>query len=158
VRNRALPLAAILCLLLLSQCGYRAVRPYSGKDLSLNELRNVTEEPFLTEAMEEALAKVAGLRRDGGDRKVDLVITGFSERVQSVTSSGDPVRERISMTFEWRISGQSEDAGSPQRGDVSRTYLWSPDLNILDWNRRAAIRLLAEDGAGLLADQIEVVP
>jgi len=158
VRSLSLPLAIFLCALLVSQCGYRAVRPFSGKDFSLGELRNVTEEPFLTEAMEEALAKVAGLRRDGGPRDIDLVITGFSERVGSVASSGEPVRERISMTFEWRISGIPEGADSVSRGDVSRTYLWTQDMNVLDWNRRAAVRLLAEDAARFLADHLEEAP
>lgn len=158
MRNLSLPLAAFLCALLVSQCGYRAVRPYSGKDFSLGELRNITEEPFLTKALEEALAKVAGLRRDGGPRNIDLVITGFNERVGSVASSGEPVRERISMTFEWRISEISEGADSVDRGDVSRTYLWTQDLDILDWNRRAGIKLLAEDAARFLADQLEEAP
>ena len=151
-------IAVLVCLLATVQCGYRAVRPYSGKAFSLNELMNVTEEPFLTEAMEEALVKVAGLRRDGGDPEIDFVITGFNERVQSVTSSGDPVRERISMTFEWRIAGQTDGADPAGRGNVSRTYVWTQDLNVLDWNRRAAIRLLAEDAAGVLADGIEESP
>jgi len=158
VKNLTLFLAAFLCTLLVSQCGYRAVRPYSGKDYSLGDLRNVTEEPFLTETLEEALAKVAGLRRDGGPREIDLVITGFSERVQSVASSGEPVRELISMSFEWRISGMPDGADLAGRGDVSRTYLWTQDLDVLDWNRQAGIRLLAEDAARFLSDHLEEAP
>jgi hypothetical protein len=158
VKKLSLPLATFLCVLLVSQCGYRAVRPYSGNDFSLGELRNVTEEPFLTKALEESLAKVAGLRRDGGPQVIDLVITGFNERVGSVASSGEPVRQRISMTFEWRISEISEGADSVGSGDVSRTYLWTQDLDILDWNRRAGIQLMAEDAARFLADHLEESP
>ena len=150
--------ATVLIFALFAGCGYSPVRPYSGRGFSLGVLRNSTDEPLLYRTMEDSLAEVAGLRRTDAPRKVSIVITEFSERAQTVSSQGDPVREELTLGFLWRIVGEDGKLLRKGKERVARSYPWSTDINTLDWSRRAAIRLLSKDAARALSDRLEDQP
>ncbi len=149
---------AVLIFALFTGCGYSPVRPYIGRDFSLDILRNSTDEPLLYRAMEDSLAEVTGLRRTDAPVKVSIVITEFSERAQTVSTGGDPVREKLTLGFSWKVVGKDGKLLFKGAKRVTRSYPWSADIHTLDWSRRAAVKLLSNDAARALSDGLEGRP
>ncbi|UCF29850.1 MAG: hypothetical protein JSV26_07060 [bacterium] len=152
--KRRLRFLSLILAVLLTGCGYRFTAGYSAERFSLAKLQNATAEPRLADMFEEALLKAAGIRRRDGSPSLQVVLAEFSEVVQSVTSQGEPVRQEIYLTFEWRAESPSGGEDLSGRARVDRSYLWSPDPVTLDWNRRAALRLICEEAARGLSDRL----
>ena len=149
--------SSILLLVLLAGCGYRFVDGYPAGHFSLHTLRNATSEPELARIVEESLLTTAGIRRNGEGPLLRVILTEFSEAVESVSSGGEPVRQELSLAFQWRTNGPSGGEGAAGEGRVKRSYPWFSDPVTLDWNRNAALKLLGEAAALAISDRLEGV-
>ena len=96
--------------------------------------------------LEEMLRKNGGFKESSGNR-LSVTVTGFTETVESIGSSGTPVRQKLTMEIAWKIQRTRSAQTTSGSEVVSRSYPYSADLSTLDWNRNAAVSLLAEMGA-----------
>lgn len=134
-------------------CGYRFVGAWQEGVFSLQQVKNTTAQPGLGPVMEDALGKEAGLFRGVGGKNVVVAVDVFSEKTTVVSAAGEPQRQELEMGIKWRIldkAGQVSGQGSEKR---SRTYPFSADRVTLDWQRNAAIELLARDIARDLSER-----
>lgn len=148
--KKAAALVLIWLMLLAGGCGYRFVDPVHTGDLRLAGVKNSSSEPTLEHLLEEAL-RTAGIRQSNSGAGIHLVITEFTDRVSSISSSGSPIRQRVSMTVFWRIGEKRGDDNLFGQESASLSYPYSTDPVTLDWNRGAAIRRLCQK----LADQLK---
>ncbi|MFV1956613.1 MAG: hypothetical protein ACC669_02335 [bacterium] len=139
---------------LVAGCGYRFVGAYSGEGFSLDYVKNITHQPRLVAVFEDALAEEAGLFRKDARKKLAVVVDSFSDETESVSASGTPLRQKLTMSIQWRILGESGDVSSNGKIKRSRTYPHFTDLVSLDWQRNAAIRMLARDIMRDLSDRL----
>ncbi len=153
--TRCFRILPFLMIVLAIGCGYRFVAVTAGEKFSLTSLRNATSETGLASLVEEALLKTAGIGRGNDGLPLEIVLTDFSEVVESTSSTGEPVRQRLYLVFEWKAGGQSGHEKAIHRLRVERSYLWSPDPASLDWSRGAALQLLAEEAATAVSDGLE---
>jgi len=153
-----LPVAAlIIALLFPGGCSYRFVNPFPASEYTLETVRNSTSEPGLAGLVEAELKRNGGFK-DSGIFSLSVSITRFEETVESVGSSGSPVRQRLLMEVAWKVEGARQEQTTFGNEIVERTYPYSGDLATLDWNRNAAIRLLAEMAARNLLEGLGVRP
>jgi hypothetical protein len=129
-----------------SGCSYRFVQPFPASDYALVKVGNSSPEAGLAPLLEEEL------RRNGGFHKrsanlLSVTVTDFSETVESVSSSGSPVRQKLSMEVAWKVERTSSSKAVSGKETVVRSYPYSADPSTLDWNRSAAVRLLTEMAA-----------
>ena len=155
--SRNLNILAILCFLFTAGCGYRFVDAYAATDYALVAVKNATEEAGLALLLEGELRKRGGFRENSGNR-LSIVVTGFDETVESVSSSGTPVRQLLTMDIVWKVEGQTPDDVTSGRRTVSRSYPYSADPVTLDWNRSTAVRLLTEMTARSVLEDLRGQP
>ncbi len=145
---------SMIGIFLVAGCGYRFVGAYSGEGFSLDNVKNITQQPRLAAVFEDALAEEAGLFRKDARKKIAVVVDSFSDETESVSASGTPLRQKLTMSIQWRILGESGDISSDGKVQKSRTYPHFTDPVSLDWQRNAAIRMLARDIMRDLSDHL----
>lgn len=143
---RNLKLFTILLLLLPAGCGYRFVDPFQASGYTLVSVKNVTAEAGLATLLEEEMRRMGGFREQS-EKRVQVVVTRFSEAVESVSSEGLPVRQKLTMEVKWRIEAGPSSTSDSHTVLVNRSYPHVTDTASLDWNRSAAIRLLTQSAA-----------
>jgi len=139
--NRYPGIFLVLLVLLQAGCAYRFVdlsRP-SGYDLV--SVRNTTAEAGLARMLEEEMRRNGGFRESSAER-LSVTVSGFNESVESVSSSGSPVRQKLTMEVAWKVEGSKSAKVTFGKKVVTRSYPYSKDTSTLDWNRSAAVRLL----------------
>ncbi len=147
-------LLIIIGIFLVAGCGYRFVGAYSGEGFSLDYVKNTTQQPRLAAVFEDALAEEAGLFRKEGQKKLAVVVDSFSDEADSVSAVGTPLRQKLTMSIQWQVLGESGDISLNGKVNMSRTYPHFTNLASLDWQRNAAIKLLARDMVRELSDQL----
>lgn len=152
--------ASIVALILLLSpvgCGYRFVDPLPAHDYALVSVQNATGEAGLAFLLEEELRRRGGFRK-GSTNRLSIAVTGFTETVESVSSGGTPVRQKLTMEVTWKV--ETEKGAQPRHGrEVAvRSYPYSVDLATLDFTRNAALRLLTEMAARSVLENIEGQP
>jgi len=153
--NSRLPLTAVLFFIfLVSSCGYRFVQPFPHSNCALEEVKNATPEPGIDRVLEKALRE-GGTFSPASSGRLFVVVTRFVEAVATVDSDGIPIRQKLSMEVSWRIQGEDPSRAVSGKETASGTYPFSREAVQLDWNRAGAIRLLAEEAAGRILDQVE---
>jgi hypothetical protein len=141
--NRYLSFFMTLPVLLAAGCSYRFVDPYPAGDYVLVSVRNATSEAGLAPLLEEEMRRNADFRESSANR-LSVMISGFTETVESVSSDGIPVRQKLTMDVTWKAEGRQSSSGKEV---VVRSYPYSKDPPTLDWNRSAAVRILTEMAA-----------
>lgn len=149
--------SAVFLALLLAACGYRFVDPSPGGDYALTEVRNITSEPGLDRILTEGLHDL-GTFNPRAKNRLTVIVTRFTEIVGSVSSSGKTIRERLKLEVEWKVQGADDSEAIFGKAAVTRTYPYSEDPVTLDWNRSAAIRLLANAAAEKVLDGLGGLP
>lgn len=138
-------------------CGYRLVDPFPASDYALISVRNVTSEPGLAPLLEEEMRGSAGFKESSAKR-LSVAITGFRDTVDSVGSTGSPLRQELTMEVSWKVEGPTSSQAIFGKEVVVRTYPYSTDLTTLDWNRDAAVRLLIKMAASEILDSLGEQP
>ena len=147
---KLLPLLA--CLVLLSGCGYELIKEkgvYGGEVTSLNVpvFRNLSFEPqvpgFFTEAFSSELA-ASGLfeiNKAGSDATLEGTITSIVSSPASLGATGQALQKVVTATIYLSLSKQ---------GNVVKTWTFAdaeaydvPDINLEDFNKRAALQRIA---------------
>jgi len=141
--HRYLSLFLILLVLVPAGCSYRFVDPFPASDYALVSVRNATEEAGLASMLEEEMRRSGGFKERSANR-LSVTITDFTESVESVSSDGIPVRQKLTMDIAWKVEGTQTAQATFGKEVVVREYAYSTDLTTLDWNRSAAVRLLTE--------------
>ncbi len=144
----------IIGFFLVTGCGYRFVGAYSGEGFSLDYVKNTTHQPRLAAVFEDALAEEAGLFRKEGQKKLAVVVDSFSDETESVSAAGTPLRQKLTMSIQWRVLGELGDISLNGKINRSRTYPHFTDPVSLDWQRNAAIKMVARDIVRELSDQL----
>ncbi len=144
----------ITVIFLVAGCGYRFVGTYRGEGFSLDYVKYTTHQPRLDAVFEDALAEEAGLVRKEGRKKLAVVVDSFSEEAESVSAAGTPLRQKLTMNIQWRVLGELGDKSLNGKVSRSRTYPHFTDPVSLDWQRNAAIKMLARDIVRELFDQL----
>ena len=130
------------------------VDPFPASDYALVRVANSSPETGLASLLEEEL------RRNGGfqERSLNLLsvtVTSFSETVESVSSTGSPLRQKLTMEVAWKVEAPSSSGAVFGKETAVRSYPYSDDPSTLDWNRSAAVRLLTEMAARRILDNLE---
>ena len=154
---RNLKLFTILFLLLPSGCGYRFVDPLQASGYALVSVRNVTEEAGLAPLLEEEMRRVGGFREQS-EKRVHVAVTKFGEAVESVSSEGLPVRQKLTMEVKWRVEAGPSLPSASGTELVSRSYPHVTEPTSLDWNRSAAVRLLTQSAAQSILESLGEQP
>jgi len=153
--NCRLPFTVVLFFVfLVSSCGYRFVNPLPQCSCALEEVKNTTAEPGVDRVIEKALREGGTFSPASPDR-LFVAVTRFVEAVASVDSDGTPVRQKLSMEVSWKIQGEDPSRAVSGKETASGTYPYSREAVQLDWNRASAVRLLAEEAAGKILNQVE---
>lgn len=140
---RILLLAAIS---IQTGCSYRFVQPFPASDYALVRVGNSSAEAGLAPLLEEELRRNGGFQEHSASL-LSVTVTDFTETVETVSSSGSPVRQKLSMEVAWKVEGTSSSEVVSGKETAVRTYPYSADPSTLDWNRNAAVRLLTEMAA-----------
>lgn len=151
------PIILVIILLFTAGCSYRFVDPFPASEFVLESVRNATSEPGLAGLLEDELRRNGGFK-DNAIYRLNVAVTRFEESVDSVGSSGSPVRQKMVMEVAWKIEGARLAQAVLGKEVIDRTYPYSADLTTLDWNRSAALRLLAETAARKILEDIGVRP
>jgi hypothetical protein len=101
---RYLSLVLILLVLLPAGCSYRFVDPFPASEYALASVRNATGEAGLATLLEEEMLKHGGFKERSANR-LSVTVTGFTETVESVSSDGIPVRQKLTMDVAWKVEG-----------------------------------------------------
>jgi hypothetical protein len=141
--SRYLGILAILLILFQTGCSYRFVDPFPASNYALVSVRNATSEPGLASLLEEEMRRNGDFRELSANR-LSITVSAFLETVESVSSDGTPVRQKLTMYVAWKAEGTQSVSGKEV---AVRSYPYSTDPPTLDWNRSAAIRLLTEMAA-----------
>ena len=152
--NFRLIIPMVLLCVSAAGCSYRFVDPFPASDYSLVLVRNSTAEAGLAAILEEELRRFGGFKKSSSNH-LSVTITSFTERVESIGSSGTPVRQALVMEIAWKVEGKQAAQATFGSLTVDRSYPYSSDLSTLDWNRNAAIRLLSEMAARKVLDSLE---
>ena len=134
---------ATFLLFLPAGCGYRFVDPLPASEYALVSVMNATAEAGLASQFEEAMRRSGGFR-EGSVNELSVAITSFHESVESVGSAGSPVRQELAMEVAWKVRGPGSAQTASGKETVVRSYPYSTDPSMLDWNRSAAVRLLIQ--------------
>jgi hypothetical protein len=154
---RPAPIILVIILLFTAGCSYRFVDPFPASEFDLESVRNATSEPGLAGLLEDELRRNGGFK-DSAIYRLNVAVTRFEESVDSVGSSGSPVRQKLVMEVAWKIEGARLAQAVLGNKVIDRTYPYSADLTTLDWNRNAALRLLAETAAREILEDIGARP
>ena len=157
MKQRSLCIFTVLLVLLPAGCGYRFVDPFPASDYALISVRNTTGEADIASLLEEEMRRAGGFKERSTNR-LSVTITGFSETVESVDSAGTPVRQKLVMDVSWMVEEDRSTHGKFGKEVVLRSYPYSNDLSTLDWNRRAAVRLLTEMAARRILERLGEQP
>jgi hypothetical protein len=120
-------------------------------------VRNATPEPGLAADLEEALRMSGGFRKSSSN-ELSITVSRFTESVDSIGSSGLPVRQKLTMDIAWKVEGSLPGQATFGSKTVNRTYPYSAVPSTLDWNRGAAIHLLTEMAAREILNELGLVP
>ncbi len=150
-------LPVLFFVFLVSSCGYRFVNPLPYCSCAIEEVKNTTPEPGVDRVLEKALREGGTFYPASSDR-LFVAVTRFEEAVASVDSEGIPIRQKLSMEVSWVIRGEDQSGGPSGRETASVTYPYARQAVQLDWNRTGAIRLLAEEAARKILEQVEASP
>jgi len=140
---RYLGILAIFLVLFPTGCSYRFVDPVPAYEYALISVRNSTGESGLAVLLEEEMRRSGGFKERSANR-LSVTVTGFTETVESVSSDGFPVRQKLTINVEWKVEGPQSAQAVFGKETASLTYPYSTNLPTLDWNRSAAVRLLTE--------------
>ena len=157
MKLRCLCIFTILLFLLPAGCGYRFVDPFPASDYALASVKNATGEADIASLLEDEMRKTGGFKERSANR-LSVTITGFSETVESVDSAGVPVRQKLTMDVAWKVEESRSAQGTFGKEVVVRSYPYSNDFTTLDWNRRAAVRLLTEMAARSVLERLGEQP
>jgi hypothetical protein len=135
-------------------CSYRFVDPFPASDYALARVGNSSPEPGLAPLLEEELRRNGGFKEHSAYR-LSVTVTDFTETVESVSSSGSPVRQKLTMDIAWKVEGASSSETVFGKETAVRSYPYSADPSTLDWNRSAAVRLLAEMAARRILENLK---
>jgi hypothetical protein len=155
--NRYLSIFTIFLFLFPTGSSYRFVDPFPASDYALVSVRNATVETGLATILEEEIRRKGGFKERSSNR-VSVTVTDFTETVESVSSGGVPVRQKLAMTISWKVEGTQSAQAAFGKKIVVQSYPYSTDLSTLDWNRNAAVRLLSETAARSLLEQLGEKP
>ena len=147
----------VVSMMALTACTYRFADPFPARDYDLLSVSNSTAEPGLGNILEEELRLVGGFT-SGSDSRLYVTATRFSQQVETVSSAGTPVRQKLTLDLSWKVEGTHRSEAVFGSETVTELYPYSPDAASLDWARNAAIRLLARNAAGLLIRKLEGTP
>ena len=134
-------------------CSYRFVDPFPASDYALVSVGNSSPEAGLAVLLEEELRRNGGFQKHSANL-LSVTVTDFSETVDSVSSSGTPVRQKLTMEVAWKVETASSSEAVFGKEKAVRSYPYSPDPTTLDWNRSAAVRLLTETAARRVLENI----
>ncbi|MCJ7499383.1 hypothetical protein MUP29_03940 [bacterium] len=143
---RYLIIFTIFLVLFPAGCSYRFVDPFPVYEYALVSVRNSTAETGLAVLLEEEMRKIGGFN-DRSANRLSVTVTGFTETVESVSSDGFPVRQKLTINVAWKVEGKQPAQAVFGSDTTSRTYPYSTNLPTLDWYRSAAVRLLTETAA-----------
>ena len=155
--RRLIVLTSILFFLLTVSCGYRFVDPFPGKGYALEEVRNVTSEPGLDRILAQGFRDFGSFDPHSKYR-LTVVVTRFEETVAAISSGGVPIRQSLRMEVSWKVQGDRESEATFGKEAATKTYPYSDDPATLDWNRAAALRLLANTAAQQVLERLEAAP
>jgi len=150
---RFFTILSVLLVLLPVGCSYKFVDPSPATGYTLVSVRNSTPESGLAPLLEDAMRRFGGFKESSAHR-LSVAITDFSETVDSVSSSGVPVRQKLTMEVDWKVEGDPSNRVTFGKKRTVRTYPYSADLVTLDWNRSAAVRLLTETAARSILEDL----
>ena len=154
---RYLSFLIFFLILLPAGCSYRFVDPFPASDYALVSVRNSTGESGLAVLLEEEMRRSGGFKERSANR-LSVTVTGFNETVESVSSDGFPVRQRLTIKVAWKVEGPQSAQAIFGKETASRTYPYSTDLPTLDWTRSAAVRLLTELAASRILEDLGEQP
>ncbi len=154
--RRSLFTGAAIGILVLSACTYRFADPFPARNYDLVSVANSTAEPGLSGILEEELRLKGGFT-PGAQSRLYLTVTRFTEQVETVSSSG-PVRQKLSMKVAWKVEGEHRSEAVFGEETAKEVYPYSRDPSSLDWNRKAAVKLLAKAVADLVIRRLEGAP
>jgi len=154
---RYLSVFTILLVLFPAGCSYRFVAPFQASDYALVSVGNSSGEAGLALLLEEELMKRGGFREHSANR-LSVTVTGFTETVDSVSSNGLPVRQKLSINIAWKVEGTQSAQTVFGKETASQTYPYSTDLSTLDWSRGAAVRLLVETAGRFVIEGLGELP
>ncbi len=148
---------AVLGILMLTACSYRFVDPFPARSYDLISVTNSTAEPDLDGVLEEEIRLKGGFTH-GAQSRLYLTVTRFTQQVETVSSSGTPVRQKLSMEVAWKVEGAHRSQAVFGKETAREVYPYSLDPSSLDWNRKAAVKLLASAVADLVIRRLEGTP
>ncbi len=148
---------AVLGILVLTACTYRFVDPFPARSYDLVSVANSTAEPGLGGVLQEEMRLKGGFT-PGAQSRLYLTVTRFTQQVETVSSSGTPVRQKLSMEVAWKVEGGHRSEAVFGKETAREVYPYSPDPSSLDWNRKAAVKLLAGRVADLVIRRLEGAP
>ena len=154
---RYLSILIFFLILLPAGCSYRFVDPFPASDYALVSVRNSTGESGLGVILEEEMRRSGGFKERSANR-LSVTVTGFNETVESVSSDGSPVRQKLAINVAWKVEGPKSAQAVFGKETASRTYPYSTNLPTLDWNRSAAVRLLTELAASRILEGLGEQP
>ena len=143
---RYLIILLILTIFIQTGCSYRFVDPFPASDYALVRVGNSTPEAGLASLLEEELRRNGGFQEHSANL-LSVTVTSFNETVESVSSSGSPLRQKLTMEVAWKVEAPSSSEAVFGKETTVRSYPYSADPSTLDWNRSAAVRLLTEMAA-----------
>jgi outer membrane lipopolysaccharide assembly protein LptE/RlpB len=147
--NRSLIIYLMMAVSLLAACSYRFVDPFPARDYELVEVRNSSAEPGVSTVLEEELRLAGGFSADAQSR-LYVTVTRFGQETETVSSGGEPVRQKLTMVVAWKVEGSRRSEAVFGNETAVELYPWSPDPASMEWNRNAAKRLLARKAAELV--------
>ncbi|MDT8396553.1 MAG: hypothetical protein RRA32_08955 [bacterium] len=150
--------AAVIVILALSACAYRFADPFPARNYDLVSVTNSTAEPGLSRVLEEELRLTGGFTPGSGSR-LYVTATRFTEQVETVSSAGTPVRQRLALEIAWKVEGEGHRSEAVFGNEgVREIYPYSADPASLDWNRKATVKLLAKKAADRVIRRLEGAP
>ena len=148
---------AVLGILVLTACTYRFVDPFPARSYDLVSVANSTAEPGLGGVLQKEMRLKGGFT-PGAQSRLYLTVTRFTQQVETVSSSGTPVRQKLSMEVAWKVEGVHRSQAVFGKETAREVYPYSLDAASLDWNRKAAVKLLAKAAADLVIRRLEGAP
>jgi outer membrane lipopolysaccharide assembly protein LptE/RlpB len=147
----------ISALLVTTACTYRFADPFPASKYDLVSVTNSTSEPGLSVVLEEKL-RLAGGFSPGSDARLYVTATRFTQQVETVSSTGTPVRQKLTLDVAWEVEGSHRSEAVFGNETVRELYPYTADPASLEWNRNAAVRLLAQAAAELVIRRLEGAP
>jgi len=151
--SRCLAVLSAFFIFIPAGCGYRFVDPLPASEYALVSVMNATAEAGLASQFEEAMRRSGGFK-EGSANELSVTITRFNEGVESVGSSGSPVRQELTMEVAWKAEGPRPGRVTSGKETVVQSYPYSTDPATLDWNRSAAVRLLIQTATGKVLESL----